>query len=315
MAPTSYAKGLQEVGTSTYAYLQPDGSWGWSNAGLIVDGDATLLVDTLFDLRLTGEMLDAMRRAEPAAASIDVLVNTHADPDHTFGNQLAGDATIVASARAAEEMRAGESPEELQRMVAAAPQLGAAGAYIYDAFSAFDFAGIEPVGPSRTFAAELELTVGDVPVRLIEVGPAHTRGDTLVVVPDRRVVFTGDILFAGVHPVTWAGSVRGWIAACERILALDVDVVVPGHGPVTGKDAVRALRDYLAHVAEAAEAGHRSGVPAGEVVRGIELAPYAGWTGPERLVATVAAIFRELDGDTAPPDRLGLIAEMGRAAA
>src|SRR5258705_13916940 len=84
----SYAKGLQEVGDGLYAYLQPDGGWGWSNAGLVVDGERTLLVDTLFDLALTEQMLRAMRRAVPAAATIDTLVNTHANGDHCYGNQL-----------------------------------------------------------------------------------------------------------------------------------------------------------------------------------------------------------------------------------
>ena len=67
----SYTRGLHDIGGDCYAYLQPDGSWGWSNAGLITDGDASLLVDTLFDLRLTGEMLAAMRDACPAASEID----------------------------------------------------------------------------------------------------------------------------------------------------------------------------------------------------------------------------------------------------
>ena len=84
----SYARGLQEVGDGLYAYLQPDGGWGWSNAGLIADGDATLLVDTLFDLPLTERMLRSMRDAVPAAARIGTLVNTHANGDHCFGNQL-----------------------------------------------------------------------------------------------------------------------------------------------------------------------------------------------------------------------------------
>ncbi|HEX7610550.1 MAG TPA: MBL fold metallo-hydrolase, partial [Solirubrobacteraceae bacterium] len=74
----SYQKGLAEVGDGLFAYMQPDGGWGWSNAGLVVDGDSTLLIDTLFDLALTEEMLAAMRRAVPAAARIDTLVNTHA---------------------------------------------------------------------------------------------------------------------------------------------------------------------------------------------------------------------------------------------
>ena len=102
MSKWQYTKGLHDLGTGCFAYLQPDGSWGFSNAGLIVDGDQTLLVDTLFDLKLTGEMLAAMRSAVPAARSIGRLVNTHANGDHTFGNQLVTGAEIIASRACAE---------------------------------------------------------------------------------------------------------------------------------------------------------------------------------------------------------------------
>jgi cyclase len=306
-----YDKGLQEVATGVYAYLQPDGSWGWSNAGLIAGGETTMLVDTLFDLRLTQEMLDTMGRAVPAAGSIDTLVNTHGDPDHTFGNQLAGGAEIVASARAAEEMLGSESPEALRGLMAAAPQMGPAGEYLLRAFSAFDFTDITLVTPTRTFDGELELAVGDVPVRLIEVGPAHTRGDTLVLVPRERVLFAGDILFIGGHPVIWDGSVDGWIAACERILAMDVDVIVPGHGPITDKAGVRELRDYLRYVAAEAEAGHRAGLAVREAAARIDLSAYAAWGNPERVVMMVDAVYRKLAGDESGPDQLALIAAMG----
>src|SRR5262244_2644557 len=89
-----YTKGLRDLGRGAYAWLQPDGSWGWSNAGLVVDGGRALLVDTLFDLGLTREMLDAMRAAVPAAAHIDTLVNTHSNGDHTYGNALVAGAEI-----------------------------------------------------------------------------------------------------------------------------------------------------------------------------------------------------------------------------
>ena len=82
----------------------PTAAWGWSNAGLIVDGDEALLIDTLFDLRLTGEMLDTMRRQVPAARNIGTVVNTHANGDHCWGNELVAGATIIASRRTAEEM-------------------------------------------------------------------------------------------------------------------------------------------------------------------------------------------------------------------
>ncbi len=89
-----------------WAYLQPDGGWGWSNAGLVTSNDQSLLIDTLFDLRLTAEMLDAMRGVTPAAARIDTVVNTHANGDHCYGNALVADSVIISSARCAEEMRA-----------------------------------------------------------------------------------------------------------------------------------------------------------------------------------------------------------------
>ena len=81
MPKWQYTKGLHDVGNGCFAYLLPDGGWGWSNAGLIADGDESLLVDTLFDLPLTAEMLDSMREAVPAAKEIGTLVNTHANGD------------------------------------------------------------------------------------------------------------------------------------------------------------------------------------------------------------------------------------------
>jgi cyclase len=308
-----FVRGLREITPSAYAYLQPNGSWGLSNAGLVVGGEAAMLVDTLFDLALTREMLDAMRRAVPAAGSIDVLVNTHGDPDHTFGNQLVEGAEIIASAATAEDMLNGETPEALQGMMEAAPGMGVAGEYVRRAFSTFDFSGIRLVPPSRTFAGKLRLTIGGVPVELIEVGPAHTRGDTLVHLPGERVVFSGDILFIGGHPVMWSGSIGGWIEACDRILGLDAEVIVPGHGPITDRDGVRELRGYLAYIAAETSSAYAAGRSARDAARRIDLAPYSGWTNSERIVVTVDAIYRELAGDTSEPDRLELIAEMGRA--
>src|SRR5271166_2376682 len=142
----SYAKGLHEVGDGLYAYLQPDGGWGWSNAGLIVDGEATLLVDTLYDLPLTERMLRSMRDAVAAAERIDTLVNTHANGDHCYGNQLVSGARIIASERTAAEM--GElPPAAMAALLEQAPQMGELGAFFLECVGAFDFAGIELVLP------------------------------------------------------------------------------------------------------------------------------------------------------------------------
>jgi glyoxylase-like metal-dependent hydrolase (beta-lactamase superfamily II) len=183
-----------------------------------------LLVDTLFDLRLTSEMLAAMRGAVPAAARIDTLVNTHSNGDTAT-------ATIRPRRRSSrpgprDEM-AHETPAVLAEFQRRAPEMGPLGAYVLHCFGAFHFDGITPRLPTRTFEGRLDLSVGTKRVELIEVGPAHTRGDAMVFVPGDRTIFTGDILFIEGTPIVWAGPVQNWIGACERILALDVETIVP----------------------------------------------------------------------------------------
>jgi cyclase len=310
MSATSYSRGLHEVGDGLYAYLQPDGSWGWSNAGLIVDGERTLLVDTLFDLKLTGEMLADMRRAVPAAAQIETVVNTHANGDHTFGNQLVSGARIIASERTVEEM-AEAPPELLATLVEQGPNLGRLGEYVARIFGPFEFRGITLTPAEETFAGELALTVGGKDVRLLEVGPAHTRGDTLVHLPGDRVLYSGDILFHGGHPIAWAGPLSSWVVACERILAMDVDVIVPGHGPLADKSAVRELRDYLLYVEAEARERHGRGMSALEAARDIALDRWARWGEAERLVVNVANVYREIEGgETNVAELMGLMAEL-----
>jgi len=314
MSTWTYTKGLHDLGNSVYAYLQPDGTWGWSNAGLIIDGETSLLIDTLFDLKLTQEMLDTMRKSVPAAAHIDMVVNTHANGDHCYGNQLVADAQIIASVRTTEEMTTSITPSQFAVLLKQAPQLGQIGAFASYAFGRFDFENITLTPPTRTFDGELTLKVGDKTVHLIEVGPAHTQGDTLVHIPDDKVIFTADILFIGGHPIIWAGPTSNWLRACDRILALDVDTIVPGHGPITDKQGVIQVKDYLEYVYQEARKRFEAGMPAFEAAKDIPLDRYASWTDGERIAVNVASIYRELSGDQAHPDIMSLFGQMAQLA-
>ena len=312
--PPCFRPGLNALAPGCYAWLAPDPGWGQSNAGLVVDGDASLLVDTLFDLKLTGAMLDAMRAATPAARRIDTVVNTHANGDHCYGNALVRDAVIVASAASAAEMDE-VPPALLASLLEAAPGLGAAGAYLQRIFGRFDFAGIESVKPSRTFEGELDWRVGGKRVRLLEVGPAHTRGDVLVHAIDDRVVITGDILFIDGTPIMWEGPVSNWIRACERIEAMDVDQVVPGHGRVTDRSGARAVREYLVYVRDEARRRFDAGLSAPDAARDIALGDYASWGDAERIVVNVHTLYREFSGAQEranPLELFGLMAELAR---
>ena len=134
----AYEKGLHELGDGLFAYLQPDGGWGWSNAGLITAGGTSLLVDTLYDLHLTSEMLDAMRPVLDRHP-IEAALNTHSNPDHCFGNELLPTATeIYASAASAAEMTV-MSPEVLQGLKSAPGLSPEVAEFVEIAFGPFDF--------------------------------------------------------------------------------------------------------------------------------------------------------------------------------
>jgi glyoxylase-like metal-dependent hydrolase (beta-lactamase superfamily II) len=285
-----YTRGVHEVGDGCYAYLQPDGGWGWSNAGLLVGDGESLLVDTLFDLKLTADMLDALAPFT-ATSPISQLVNTHANGDHCYGNQLVGGAEIIASTAAAEEMA--DVPAAM--LAALNHAEGEVGELFRSFFGAFDFDGIEPTPPTRTFDGRLDLEVGGRAVELIEVGPAHTRGDVLVHLPDDGVIYTGDILFIGGTPIVWAGPLSNWIAACDLMLGLDVEIVVPGHGPVTGKEGVAQVRDYLSFVEAEATARHDAGMSDLDAARDIALGSFGDWGERGRIAVNVSAVYRELD--------------------
>jgi cyclase len=308
----AYTRGLHEVADGVWAYLQPDGGWGWSNAGLITGAGTSLLVDTLFDLRLTAEMLDEMRKATRSAERIATVVNTHANGDHCYGNALLGDSEIISTARGAEEMLQ-LPPATMAAMMRSADALGAAGQFVQKIFSAFSFEDVPLAVPTRTFEQRLDLRVGDRAVSLVEVGPAHTAGDAVVHLPDDGVVFTGDILFHGGHPIVWSGPVANWVVACDRVLELDPTVVVPGHGPLATPTALEDLKGYFELLAREARARFDAGMTPLDAARDIDLGAYAGWSEPERVVANLHALYRDFGGQP-PTDALALMGEMAALA-
>lgn len=310
MASWQFEKGLHETGNGIYGYLQPDGSWGWSNAGLIVDGDQSLLVDTLFDASLTREMLSAMQDATGISADeIGTVVNTHANGDHTHGNGLCTSAEVIASEAGAKEMEA-FGPERLQQMMQIAPDLGETGEYFLEIFAPFDFGDVAEKLPTQTFNGEMKISVGDKQVDLVEVGPAHTQGDVLVFVPGDSTVFTGDILFIDGTPIMWAGPVANWLKACDLIIERDPDVIVPGHGPITDAAGVRRVQDYLSYIDTEARKRYDDGMSAKEAALDISVTDFESWTDAERIAVNVDTLYREYSGSTDAPNTLEIFTLM-----
>jgi cyclase len=302
-----FASSWSHVEGPCWAWVQGDGGWGLSNAGVIVGDREALLVDTLFDLPSTRTMLDAMPQAT-GGVPITRLVNTHGNGDHWFGNQLVRDVEIIAAEGAVEDMLL-VGPDQVAGLLGLPDPTGA---YVRSIFGRFNFDGITPTYPSRTFTCREELLVGGWDVELIDVGPAHTLGDTIVHVPAARTVYTGDIVFAGGTPLIWAGPAKRWLDACCTIIDLGVEHVVPGHGPVGTIASVRAMVDYVEYVHERAIESHARGMGSDDAARSIDLGPFARWPESERLAVNVRTIYRELDrGVTASgPELFGCMAAL-----
>jgi glyoxylase-like metal-dependent hydrolase (beta-lactamase superfamily II) len=277
---------------------------------VIVSGGQAVLVDTPWTVDRTRQLLEWVERQIPGV-QMSTVVNTHPNGDHCWGNQLLAGAEIVASAATAHGMHGEIGPDAMTAMRADTPPDSPLGRYMRRFFADYDWTGITLVPATRTFTGTTTLEVGDRVIELIQVGPAHTDGDIIVHVPDASVVYTGDILFAGDHPVMWSGPIDGWIAACDTIAATGARTVVPGHGPVTDQSGVAAMRAYLVHVAELATAAFDRGVPWQHAAAQIAATGPAGWRHAERLAVTVGVVYRNL-GHPDPPARPAMIDAMAR---
>ncbi|MET9030837.1 MBL fold metallo-hydrolase [Nocardia sp. NPDC004168] len=289
-----YSKGLQDLGGGCYAWMQPDGSWGWSNAGLVVGAGSSLVVDTLFDLVAAREMLNGVSSLT-TTSPLSTVVNTHSDPDHYFGNQIfATPGVEIISSTAAAEMI---SQEAVQELIAIKQAGGRVGDFARTIFEPFVFDDITVTPPTRTFHGKLSVDVGGREVVLIEVGPAHTVGDVLVHVPDSRLMYTGDILFVGATPVVWSGPPERWIETLDRLLDMPLTRFVPGHGAVTNKTGVSEVRDYLQFVNTEATRRFEHGMSVDAAITSIKLGRFAEMSEHSRLAQNVAAVFYALDPD------------------
>jgi cyclase len=267
---------IVRLAPEVHAYVQPDGGWCLNNAGFVSDGCSTLLVDTTATERRAVLLRDAM-----VAAGVPLprtVVNTHHHGDHTYGNALfAPEATVVGHEACRSEQLA-------------------AGRQLHAVWPDTDFGEIDITAPSLTYSERLTLHVGDIEVRLIHPGVGHTIGDTVVHLPDRGIVFTGDLIFQGGTPFLAMGSLRGSLRALELLRSLDASVVVPGHGPITDPSAYDATERYLLRVSELAAEGHAKGLAPLEVALRADLGEFGGLRESERLVANVRRAYAELDG-------------------
>jgi cyclase len=286
---------VQEVSAGVYAYLQPDGTWWINNTGFLVGPQGVISIDSCSTERRTRAYQRAIGTVTPAA--VRAVVNTHHHGDHTYGNCLFPGAAIVGHDRTRAEAIASGPPRDLP---------------VWDGP---DWGELRLDPPFITFIDGLTVHAGDVRAEVRYVGtPAHTTNDSFVWIPERSVLFCGDLIFNGGTPFVLMGSVEGAIEVLERVVApLGAATIVPGHGPVfRDLGPVEATVDYLRFVLDIARRCQAAGVPPLDAARDTDLGRFAAWADAERIVGNLHRACAELTGTPrgAPIDIGAALADM-----
>lgn len=224
-----YVQGLSEMGSSSNQNFI-------SNAGFIVTSTSVVVVDALGSPALAERFVAEIRKITPKPISHVVLTHYHAD--HIYGLQVfkALGARIVAQQAAREYLYSDTARLRLQASrTELAPWIDES---------------THLVPADEWINAPTKLMVGDTEIHIIPVGPAHTADDVVVWLPQRKVLYSGDLVFRGRIPYVGDADSGHWIASLDELLRLGAKVVVPGHGAIS-QDAHKDMqftRDYLSYL-------------------------------------------------------------------
>ena len=286
---------LQEVSAGVYAYVQPDGTWWINNTGFLTGPQGVISIDACSTERRTRAYQAAIAAVTPAP--VRTVLNTHHHGDHTFGNCLFPRAAIVAHERARQEAIAFGPPRDLAF------------------WDGPDWGDLSLDPPFVTFTDQIAVHAGDLRADVRYVGTAaHTTNDSIVWIPDRSVLFCGDLIFNGGTPFLLMGSVTGAVDVLEQVLRpLGAQTIVPGHGPVFHDDGpLDATLDYLRFVLDVAAQAAAAGVPPLDAARDTDLGRFADWPDAERIVGNLHRACAELRGAPrgAPVDIVAALGDM-----
>jgi cyclase len=273
---------VQEVSDGVFAYIQPDGTWFINNTGFLVGSTGVTSIDACSTERRTRAYLEAIATRSPQP--VRTLINTHHHGDHTHGNYLFGGATIVAHDRCRDEV-----------LAAGLPRLSGV-------FEDVEWGGLQVAPPFLTYSDRVTLYSDDLRCEVRYVGaPAHTTNDSIVWIPERSVLFSGDLIFNGGTPFLLMGSVAGAIGILEDVVKpLAPRTIVPGHGDVCGPEVIDDVLGYLRFVLDVARRGRDARLSPLQAARLTDLGPYADLTDRERIVGNLHRAYADLD---APEDR------------
>lgn len=228
-------EGLTKIADNVYSYVDvknasPANSFA-ANAGIIVGKDGIVVIDTLISAKEAQRFIKDIRKISDKP--IRYVIDTHYHLDHAFGNAEFAKLGAIIISHANDRKNLENNGEPTLKN---AKNFG---------LTDEDMAGTVIALPTLTFTERMTIELGGERVELIYVAPSHTSGSILVHLPDKKVLFAGDILFTDFHPFMAEGDIAGWLKNLDYIATLDVERIIPGHGPLSGKKDIADMKSYL----------------------------------------------------------------------
>jgi cyclase len=281
--PPAWNRELHQLAPNVYAYLQGGGpgvsAAGVSNPGMIAGSEYLLAIDATQGPIPANAFIAASKQA--TGKDFGRLVNTHHHGDHVNGNQFFTHAEILSHPYCRDECvkAAATTPKMWDKVPGVAEGTEAR----------------KLVPPSVTFKDDLTYFIGGTEVQFKFAGPAHTWGDMMAYLPQYKILFAGDVAFFWVAPYANNSFITKWIEVCDKIAGWDVDVIVPGHGPVGGKKELAEMANYFRVLGVEARKRYDAKMTPGAAAAEIRLGRFDNWIGPERLIMDVVRWYEEWD--------------------
>jgi len=287
----SWPTELRLLAPDVYAYTQGSGpgvdNASLSNAGVIAGPEGLLAIDTL------GPPIHAKAFKSTAQTTtkkhFNRVINTHHHRDHTNGNCFFAPVEIVSS----EYTRQATIDDGIP-------------AHPYETRPQWQegMRQLKLAPPTTTLSGGATYRYGETVIEVIPAYPAHTFGDLMVYLPRQKILFAGDVAFFYVIPAGHNGHITRWIEAIDRINKMDVDVIVPGHGPIGTKKELASTRAYLGLIAEESRKRHAMGMSAGRAAADIPMGRFGEWTNQERNAWNIVRLYAEFSGMLRPEQDL-----------
>jgi glyoxylase-like metal-dependent hydrolase (beta-lactamase superfamily II) len=290
--PRGWDTELIKLRPNIFAYVQAGGigigsGAGVSNAGVIVGEDHLLLIDTLGEPMLVDALKSAIRN-KIGNKPVGRVIDTHQHGDHVGGNQFFMPVEIVGHPFCR---------DTVAKMAAALP----AGAK-FERHEGWANGTEEKklIVPSVTIADKQTYHYNKIAVEVSHPGVAHTWGDLMVYLPEHKILFAADIAVFKMTPWTHNGNVAQWMEVIDKIMAMDVEAIVPGHGPIGGKKELAEVREYFVLLQREARKRFDAGMSPGKAAADINFGKFENWIGAERNLLNTFRIYGEFDGSQTP---------------